>query len=170
MRQTRAEPEELSAPEPSPPKEAKPERAARPRTSAPAKPKPARARSAEERPKAKRASASEALLRHAVDRFNESEASRTVAALTKSLGAPRASVQNLSAKPFKAALTVAWELSWYRWEVSQEGETVTVAEVAKGDSVEELTDQAKDWNASVDQDGTVHLRTAAKRRATAGAE
>jgi hypothetical protein len=183
MRQPRSEPGMDPVPEEAPvrePEHSEPERPARTRLKAPsrskaaAKPNPkARAKPEAkegEAAKRKRAPSPEARMRRALDRFNESEQSRTVAALTKSLGEPRASVQTVSAKPPKVTVTVAWELSWYRWEVSQDGDKVSVTEVAKGDSVDELTDKAKRWNASVDGDGNVQLRTASKQRATANAE
>ena len=41
-------------------------------------------------------------------------------------------------------ITVAWELSWYRWRVRGE----TVSEVAKGNEISELPVEDRDWNAS----------------------
>jgi hypothetical protein len=185
MRQPRSEPEpDVEPADPPPPERAEPKRPRRTRSQEPARPEPKAKSPSKARPKSKeapqgkeddaakpkRATSSETRMRRAVDRFNESEAARTVAALTKSLGEPHASVQTVSAKPPKVTVTVAWELSWYRWEVSQDGERVSVTEVAKGDSVDELTDKAKRWNASVDGDGIVRLRRESKQRATAKAE
>ena len=101
----------------------------------------------------------------AVEQFNASEQSRTVAGLMRSLGLPRAAVRSIAGKPARAHVTVAWELSWYRWEVELEGEE-RVREIGKGSEVEELAEDERRWNASVSEDGTLRLRAA--RRAPAG--
>jgi hypothetical protein len=90
-------------------------------------------------------------LRRAIASFNSSEQSRVVAGLIRSLGEPRVALHDVSARPPRAEVTVAWELSWYRWEVAPNGEGGAVRETAKGDEVSELDDV--EWNASVDPDG-----------------
>lgn len=104
-------------------------------------------------------------MRRALERFNESEAARVVGGLIRSLGEPSASVESLSARPPRVAITVAWELSWYRWEVMDSGEEITVREVAKGDSLAELTESAKSWNATADAEGNLHLTLAEAQEA-----
>ena len=134
------------------------------------KPKPKRTTSnGAKKPARSRRSAVERRMHRAVERFNESEQARVVGGLIRSLGQPHASVQSVSAKPPRVAITVAWELSWYRWEVSDDGEGVTVREVAKGDEVDELTEAAKRWNATVDDDGTVRLTAPQKKPSAAKA-
>ena len=46
-------------------------------------------------------------------------------------------------------ITVAWDLSWYRWRVRG----TTVKEVAKGNEISELPVEDRDWNASADTEG-----------------
>ncbi len=106
----------------------------------------------------------EALMRRAVERFNSSEERRKVAGLMRSLGEPQAGVRPDPRRQL-ALVTVAWELSWYQWEVGADGDgEEPVREVAKGAEVSELDAAAKAWNAVVDEDGTLRLRSAAERQ------
>jgi hypothetical protein len=105
-------------------------------------------------------------MRRAVERFNSSEERRKVAGLIRSLGEPQAGVRPEPRRQL-ALVTVAWELSWYQWEVGADGEgddSEPVREVAKGTELSELADEARSWNAAVDEDGTLRLRAAAQRR------
>lgn len=97
-------------------------------------------------------------VRRAIERFNDSEESRVVAGLIRSLGAPQAAVRDLAGKPPRVDVIVAWELSWYRWEVGSDGEDADIQEVAKGAELSELEGEAPDWNASVDGDGKLRWR------------
>jgi hypothetical protein len=105
----------------------------------------------------------EALMRRAVQRFNGSEEQRKVAGLVRSLGEPRAAVRPDAGRQM-ALVTVAWEISWYQWEVSADGQGEPVREVAKGDEVSELSDDAQAWNAAVAEDGKLRLRSTSRRR------
>jgi hypothetical protein len=151
-------------------KQAKPRAKRQPRQRAPKRdatpqaetPKPAR--------KAKRGP--EALMRRAVERFNSSEERRKVAGLIRSLGEPNAGVQPDQRRQL-ALVTVAWELSWYQWEVGADGDGddgEPVREVAKGAEVSELDGEARAWNASVDEDGTLRLRSSTGQRKPAAQE
>ncbi len=81
-----------------------------------------------------------------LEAFNASDEARKVAGLTKSLGEPRVTVrENL--------ITVAWELSWYQWQV--DGSRVT--ETAKGTEIAELSDADRAWNARAGADGALSL-------------
>lgn len=102
-------------------------------------------------------------MRSAVERFNGSEAARKVAGLIRSLGEPRAAVRPDASRQL-ALVTVAWELSWYQWEVGGDGDGEPVREVAKGNEVSELAEDARTWNAAVTEDGKLRLRAAAARR------
>ena len=68
-------------------------------------------------------------MRRAVERFNGSDERRKVAGLIRSLGEPRAAVSPDAARQM-ALVTVAWELSWYQWEVGLDGHGESVREVA----------------------------------------
>jgi hypothetical protein len=106
-------------------------------------------------------------MRHAVERFNGSEERRKVAGLVRSLGEPRAAVRPDAVRQL-ALVTVAWEISWYQWEVSGDGQGEPVREVAKGDEVSELSDDAQAWNAAVAEDGKLRLRLTSPRRKASG--
>jgi hypothetical protein len=93
-------------------------------------------------------------VRRALDEFNRSDQARVVAGLIRSLGQPQAAVHDVSAKPPRVDVIVAWELSWYRWEIGLNGDG-HVREVAKGAEVSELEGDEPDWNASVDAEGRI---------------
>lgn len=83
----------------------------------------------------------------AVSRFNASDAARTVAGLTRTLGEPRVSVGAAAGSPGAARITVAWDLTWYQWQVGGgEGER-PVAELAHGTELDQLDAAARQWNA-----------------------
>ena len=105
----------------------------------------------------------EALMRRAVQRFNSSDERRKVAGLIRSLGEPHAAVRADALRQL-AVVTVAWELSWYQWEVGADGDDAPVREVAKGDEVSELPEDERAWNAAVAEDGSLRLRSASTRR------
>jgi hypothetical protein len=105
----------------------------------------------------------EALVRRGVQRFNGSDETRKVAGLIRSLGEPRAAVRADASRQL-ALVTIAWELSWYQWEVTADGDGAPVREVAKGDEVTELGEGERAWNASVAEDGQLRLKSASARR------
>jgi hypothetical protein len=96
----------------------------------------------------------ERVMRRAIERFNASDEARKVAGLCRSLGQPNVAVR---AKGQTALVTVAWELSWYQWEVDANGGARAVREIGKGDEVSELPDEARTWNAAADEDGKLRL-------------
>ncbi|MGH2976155.1 MAG: hypothetical protein ACRDLL_15020, partial [Solirubrobacterales bacterium] len=105
-----------------------------------------------------------------VEQFNQSHDHRKVAGLIRSLGEPHAAVVADTGRQL-AVVTVAWELSWYQWEVNGEDDDPvegTVREVAKGDEVSELAENARTWNAAVAEDGTLRLRSSDRDSAPAG--
>jgi hypothetical protein len=106
-------------------------------------------------------------MRRGVERFNRSEHARVVAGLVRSLGEPRAAVRNLTGRPHRVTITVAWELSWYRWEIGLNGEPPAIREVDKGSELGELDERERRWNARVDRNGRVRLEASAARRSGA---
>jgi len=96
----------------------------------------------------------------AVARFNSSEAGRSVAGLTRTLGLPQASVGASAGSPDEVRITVAWELSWYQWGVDIADELRPVFELGKGGEVDQLDAAAKQWNAAVAEDGKLRLVSA----------
>jgi hypothetical protein len=105
----------------------------------------------------------EAIMRHAVELFNSSEECRKVAGLIRSLGQPQAAVRPDPGRQI-ALVTVAWELSWYQWEVTDDSHREPVREVAKGTDLAELSEDARAWNAAVAEDGRLRLRGPSARR------
>jgi hypothetical protein len=93
----------------------------------------------------------------AIARFNSSEAGRTVAGLTRTLGAPRASIGHAAGAPDEVRVTVAWELSWYQWGVDIGDELRAVFEIDKGGEIDQLDPAARQWNGRVDEDGGLAL-------------
>ena len=146
-RGTSAPAADASAPsEAEPPGEPKP--GEQPAESASEKPKP------KPKPRKRPPDTPERRIDRAIARFNDSDQRRVVSGLIRSLGEPQAAVEDISARPPRVQVTVAWELSWYRWEVGLDGDQDPVREVAKGAELSEL-DAEPEWNASVDGEGRV---------------
>jgi len=100
----------------------------------------------------------------AVARFNSSEAGRTVAGLTRTLGRPQASIGAAAGAPDEVRITVAWELSWYQWGVDIGDELRPVFQIDKGREIDQLDAAARQWNAAVGEAGGLSLaREPAKR-------
>jgi hypothetical protein len=83
----------------------------------------------------------------AVTRFNASEAARTVAGLTRTLGEPRVSIGAAAGSAESARITIAWDLTWYQWAVASGEREAPVAELARGTELEQLDPAARQWNA-----------------------
>ncbi|HYJ21719.1 MAG TPA: hypothetical protein VEW07_06825 [Solirubrobacterales bacterium] len=80
-------------------------------------------------------------------RFNASEAARTVAGLTRTLGEPQVSIGAAAGTADAARVTVAWELTWYQWTVAGGEQEGPVAELARGTEIDQLDAAARQWNA-----------------------
>jgi hypothetical protein len=100
----------------------------------------------------------------AVARFNSSEGGRTVVGLTRTLGKPFASIGAAAGKPGEVRITVAWELSWYQWGVDIGDELRPVFQIDKGREIDQLDHAARQWNASVGDDGRLMLAERAAKR------
>jgi hypothetical protein len=100
----------------------------------------------------------------AAARFNSSEAGRTVAGLTRTLGRPFVSVGAAAGAPNEVRITVAWEFSWYQWGVDIGDELRPVFEIGKGHEIDQLDRAARQWNASVDEDCRLTLAERAVQR------
>jgi hypothetical protein len=93
----------------------------------------------------------------AVARFNSSEAGRTVTGLTRTLGKPWVSVGAAAGVPDEIRITVAWELSWYQWGIDIGDELRPVFQLDKGREIDQLDAAARQWNASLGEDGSLGL-------------
>jgi hypothetical protein len=90
-------------------------------------------------------------IERALDAFNASHETRKIAGLRRSLGEPNVAIAEGDGS---VTVTVAWELSWYRWEVAP-GRGVT--QIAKGDEIAEIDPPDPVWNAQADDDGHLSL-------------
>jgi hypothetical protein len=96
-------------------------------------------------------------IRRAIDRFNRSEHRRTVAGLTRSLGTPRVAAITPADSPDQVRLTVAWDLSWYQWEVELSERETAVHSLGTGTEMSELGPADRAWNARAGEDGRLQL-------------
>jgi hypothetical protein len=103
----------------------------------------------------------------AIARFNSSDAGRTAAGLTRTLGAPSVSVGDLAGEEDIVRITVAWELTWYQWGVDLGDELRPVFELDKGYEVSEIDAAARQWNASA-HDGRIVMVAPRRQEAADG--
>jgi hypothetical protein len=96
-------------------------------------------------------------MQRALDVFNASDHTRTVGGVARSLGAPAVSVRPRTDRPSVVAITVMWELSWYRFEVDLSDEAGGVRRDAQGDELAELAPEEQESNAAADERGALHL-------------
>ncbi|MGI8922104.1 MAG: hypothetical protein ACR2HD_10630 [Solirubrobacteraceae bacterium] len=96
-------------------------------------------------------------LARAVDVFNNSGQTRTVAGIARSLGAPSVAVRTRGDRPSVVSMVIAWELSWYRYEVDLANEAAGVRLAAQGTELAELGPDEQSPNAVADTEGAVAL-------------
>ncbi len=125
----------------------------------PARPEPAPRREPRREPRHIRAVPTNAELKmqRALDVFNSSDHTRTVGGVARSLGAPAVSVRPRTDRPSVVAITVMWELSWYRFEIDLSDEAGGVRREAQGDELAELAPEEQEANAAADERGALHL-------------
>ena len=92
-------------------------------------------------------------IERALEMFNHSEHTRTIAGIARSLGHPWVSAFPRPEAPSEVDITVAWELSWYRYRIDlgAAGDPVTLLD--KGQELDELGEAQREWNASATEDG-----------------
>jgi hypothetical protein len=98
-------------------------------------------------------------MQRALEVFNASDHVRTVGGVARSLGAPMVAVRPLPERPSVVAITVMWELSWYRYEIDLSDEAGGVRRDAQGDELAELSAEEQEINAAADERGALHLDT-----------
>jgi hypothetical protein len=96
-------------------------------------------------------------IRRAFESFNLSEYKSTVRSLIRSLGGPYVCAVTTNEDPSIVRITVAWELSWYQYEVDITSEAEAVRELGRGDELSQLSAEDQAWNAHAAEDG--ELRT-----------
>jgi hypothetical protein len=102
----------------------------------------------------------EVKVERALELFNASEHQRTVAGLSRSLGAPWASALPDLDAPSTVNLVVAWELSWYRFRIDLGDGSEPVGLAAKGDELEDIDQEMRAWNAGLDAEGRLVIGVA----------
>ena len=124
---------------------------------APVRERPAPARPRPKDPRHVRAvpTTAQAKVERALDLFNGSSHQRTIAGLARTLGTPFVSAQPDTAQGSQVSVVVAWELSWYRYRVDLGDEADPVMMLDKGEEIEQIEENLRDWNARLDADGRV---------------
>ena len=93
----------------------------------------------------------------ALELFNGSDHPRTVAGVARSLGGPIVAVVPSATEGSVVGITVAWELSWYRFEVDLADEAAGVRVIAQGTELAELDEEDRVANAAADERGELSL-------------
>lgn len=102
-------------------------------------------------------SSAEQRMSAAVSAFNSSEHPRTVAGVARSLGLPAVAVLTDDARPSLVQITVAWELSWYRFDVDLADGEGSVRVGNQGSELGELSAAELQPNAACDEQGMIRL-------------
>jgi hypothetical protein len=96
-------------------------------------------------------------MQRALELFNGSEHPRTVGGVARSLGDPLVTVRPSATEGSVVGITVAWELSWYRYEVDLADEAAGVRVIAQGTELTELDEGDRTPNATADERGELAL-------------
>ena len=92
-------------------------------------------------------------IERALEMFNHSEHTRTIAGIARTLGHPWVSAFPRPEAPSEVEITVAWELSWYRYRIDLGDASDPVTLLDKGQELDELAESQREWNASATEDG-----------------
>ena len=93
----------------------------------------------------------------ALELFNTSDHPRKVAAVARSLGQPIVAVRPSATEGSVVGITVAWELSWYRYELDLADEAAGVRVIGQGTHLDELDEEDRVANAAADERGELQL-------------
>jgi hypothetical protein len=97
----------------------------------------------------------EVKVERALSVFNAGEHPRRVAGVARSLGEPSVAARPLADSGSVVSIVVAWELSWYRYEVDLGDEAAGAQVTAQGTELGELAEQDRLVNALADEHGTL---------------
>jgi len=92
----------------------------------------------------------------AVALFNGGEHPRTIASLSRTLGAPVVSVRPSASEGSIVSIVIAWDLSWYGFEVDLADEGSGARLISQGSELEELDEPDRVPNAVADSRGMLH--------------
>jgi len=93
----------------------------------------------------------------ALEVFNLGVHTRTVAGVSRSLGGSLVSARPSATEGSVVTIVVAWELSWYRYEVDLGDEASGVRITGQGTELSELPAEDQVRNATADEGGFLHL-------------
>lgn len=99
-------------------------------------------------------------LARAIELFNASAHVRTVAGVSRTLGLPQVCARPSATEGSVVTIVVAWELSWYRFEVDLGDEAAGVRVVSQGSELGELEPAEQVPNAIVERGGTIRQTAA----------
>lgn len=99
---------------------------------------------------------SERKVTRALEVFNTSPHTRTVAGVARSLGAPMVVARPSETEGSVVTIVVGWELSWYRYELDLADEAAGVRLTAQGGELAELAAEDQSPNATADERGELH--------------
>jgi len=89
----------------------------------------------------------------AVETFNASEFPRRIAGVARSLGVPEVSIWSAEHHHEVVRILVAWELSWYRYEVDLTEESPAAKVIGQGSELSDLPREERLANIAVDGSG-----------------
>lgn len=92
----------------------------------------------------------------AIEVFNVGEHPRTVATLARTLGAPIVSVRPSVKEGSIVSIVIAWELSWYTYEIDLADEGAGARMIDQGTELSELAEEDLQPNAVADSRGILH--------------
>lgn len=105
------------------------------------------------------ATAGSRMAARAVDLYNHSSHPRMLSGIARSLGAPWVTVRPVEGS--RMQIVIAWELTWYRFEVDLARESDGVRQAGQGTSLQDLAPGEVEPNAVADEHGYLYLGTAA---------
>ncbi len=95
----------------------------------------------------------------AVDLYNHSPHPRVISGVARSLGAPWVTIRNVGGS--RVQIVIAWELTWYRFELDLAREADGVRDAGHGTSLDELQPGEVAPNAVSDEHGYLYLQAGA---------
>ncbi len=93
----------------------------------------------------------------ALELFNGTEHTRTIAGIARSLGDPWVTAVPLEDAPSEVVVVVAWELSWYRYRIDLGDAETPVVLAEKGYELNEIDEALRDWNGAATASGHLTL-------------
>lgn len=97
----------------------------------------------------------EVKVERALSVFNAGEHPRRVAGVARSLGEPSVTIRPVADAGSVVSIVVAWELSWYQYEVDLGDEAAGARVTAQGTELGELAEEDRLVNAVADQHGAL---------------